>query len=827
MNFRVDPPSLKALEWNKIQNWFSEYLCSEGAKETFMQIPFTSELKTLEDRQNQTQAGKSLQLIDPSFRIRIGLRELRNPFFALSLLEKGSVLTPSGFLEIRKVADCVVEAKMVFSGATTSGGDSAESGLTSTAVDPLRALIEKMTDLSRVARMINRVVEDWTPEGDSEVLTPENQDQNVGRVKDGASSTLANLRTQEKKLKVEIKARLKKIMESTNRDGKLQDKWMDIRSGRYVIPIKDEFQNHVEGSVMESSVSGATVFIEPKAVMESTNLLRKIQLQIEVEVQRILTKLSEDIKPFKGDLVHCHNQLVELDIWIGKGVFAIEAGLSRPTIVSEAQMELQDCFHPILLKMLPPGKCVKNDFSFSEHQHGLLLSGPNSGGKTVLMKAVGLCQLFLAYGFHIPARENSQIHPFKSIFCDLGDHQSIEDNLSSFTGRIKNLKMILDNASEGSLILIDEILAATDPDEASALAQAVLEDLISKRARMILTTHFEKLKQYAASDTDLMNGSMEFDQRTLSPTFKFNLGIPGRSMALEIAARFGIPNRLVLRANELLGKLHEESGDLIGSLNCQLQNLENQKQELLKRTLDAEESKRKFDSELASLKQNKTSLVKIERENLARVLKKAQAEIDKVIEKSSKKQALRELNKVEKSVLEELNPFDSTAKSNDSKIRGLEVKDWGTVKLPARVYLISSQIEMDLIEVNTKNNSAILAQGFIKKKSSLDDLRLLKSQSPLRASAGSFSVQSESLESINLTLDLRGFRVEEAQSELEIYLDSSHANGLERVKIIHGHGDGAIKSLVRNYLKRVRFVKSFSPAHHKDGGDGSTIVLLK
>jgi len=822
MGFKTDFETLKALEWEKILNWVSDFAVSEGGKKRIFQEAFASDLTEIKKRQAETLSGRVLQEIDPSFSTRIGLKNLLDPSPHLTLLSKGGVISPSALIEIRSLTSVQVEARNVFQGAYTVSGKIDEIGLNREEVTLIRRLVLSLPDMSRINRMINRVIEDWTPSEEASSQTLHSTEKIIGRVKDSASPELSGLRSQEKKMLKKISDAMRDVLDRAERKGILQDRWSDVRSGRYVIPIKDEFQHDLQGSVMESSITGATVYIEPAEVVEMTNQLRRIQISIESEAHRILSQLSAEIRPECGEILEVHSGLIELDFWMARGAYSQEILGATPEFSEEGSMSLIRLFHPLLLKSMKREEIISNDFSFQSEEYGVLLSGPNSGGKTVLMKSLGVCILSLLYGVQIAASEKSQIYPYRSLFCDLGDSQSIENNLSSFSGRIKNIKRILEGCKPDSLVLIDEILAATDPEEASALAQSLIEEIGGRGSKLIVTTHFEKLKIFAAENKRFMNGSMEFNQENLEPTYRYRSGIPGRSMALEIAGRHGLSSSIINRARELLGGHRVNTDELLKSLNEQYEGLKKDRVILNSAQRELEVQKKHYESEIFRLLQEKKKAVQEKKEELLLILKKAEKKIAEEFVKQSQKGALKAIDKIARETRSDL----SHGLKSESEEVGVSPSSlsWEELHIGQSVFWKRQRSNVEILALYPEKSKVQILAGILKVEVSIGELELRKGSS--KKSIPSVHVDMDSASTSLFRLDIRGERYEAAMKLLEKHLDQCLSEGIEKTSVVHGHGLGALKEGIRAYLKSVSQVKKFNPAPHDFGGDGVTEIYF-
>lgn len=653
----------------------------------------------------------------------------------------------------------------------------------------------------------------------------------AGNMFDDASPELKRLRLSLKDQTHNLKNKLNKLLNSASFSKYLQENVFTMRDDRYAVPVKAEHKSHVDGIIHDVSASGATVFIEPRAIVELNNNLKETEIKINAEVQKILAKLSDRIRTIAPELKYTLDILGDLDFIFAKSKYSITIQGTEPEINSEKYISLKNAKHPVLLNVIE--KVIPNDVEIGKDFNIMIITGPNTGGKTVILKTVGLSVLMAKAGMHVPALEAS-IYPFKNIFADIGDEQSIIQSLSTFSGHVKNIINILEQADEETLILFDELGAGTDPLEGTALAEAILKDIRKKNAKAIITTHFSELKALAYTESGFYNASTEFDTETLAPTYKLLTGIPGKSNAILIAKKLGLSEEIAKNAREIYLTKKDPTGQI-------LEGLQDTQQELSKNAQKARESKenletleKNYNEKLEKIKTEKKKIIGVYRKKFDSEFLKAKEEIKEVLEevrhnKSEKiarrslsrigetESALKQLGREEKELLEpEHDPID---------VVDLKIGDTVLIK-----HLDQNAI---VVELPDKNNNIKVEMGLLKTTVNVSDL--FKSskhnagpvpgsissshgQMPKRTRYDRVSVKNE--------LDLRGLYAEDALDKVEFYLDEASLANLSPVYLIHGHGTGALRKAVREYLRTSPYVKKFRPGEQSEGGDGVTAVEL-
>lgn len=636
-----------------------------------------------------------------------------------------------------------------------------------------------------------------------------------GEVLDNATQQLASIRHRLHTIDARIKQKLQEIL--GKEAAKLSQNTISLRDGHYVLPVRAEYKNSFKGSILDVSGSQQTVYIEPQQIIELTAKKAELIQEEKIEVERILRFLSKDIGNEATILLENYSIIVNIDLMFAKGLLAKHQNASRPKINNELILDLVEARHP-LLKVK---KVIPNNISFDKYQ-GIVITGPNTGGKTVLLKTVGLLTLMTKYGLLIPAAKQSNVMIYDNVFCDIGDDQSIESNLSTFSAHMTNIVNIIENVTPNSLVLFDEIGGGTDPTEGSNLAIAILEHLVNNKISFITTTHYSELKTYAYSSNLIVNASMEFNRDTLSPTYHLKLGIPGSSNAFEIATKLGLRTDIIENAKT---RTIENSNDV---------------SELIKKL---EYTSTKLDEKIQEASIEKDEYIKLNKE-LDKKIKILEKEKESILNKIQN-DALLEVDKIKTDALELLDEIKNQ-KSNNLKLHeaialqkmvdDIEIKSNRPKKVVKKVnrrpleegddVYSKDYDQYGVIVKKLKNGDFNVNFGNFVIKMNPSDLELVdKNETPKPKVNIARSIVSKN--PVSLSLDLRGERYEEAKEKLDKYFDDALLAGLKQVTIIHGYGTGTIRTLVQNYVKKHKLVDSYRYGGQGEGGMGSTIVTLK
>ena len=785
MNSKIE----KVLEFSKIRTQLAEYATSEKGKQMIKELPIEVDAKAIQHKIEETTDGVELLRLKQG----IPIPRLKDISFALKRLELEAGLNGRELSDILRVLTTTHEVERFF-----------------------EKVEEEEIALKRVPRLVEKL--ESIPEVTSELEASIRED---GYVLDSASPTLHGVRVGIQKTEQDIRRQMDQYLTGKNSQY-LSDTIITIRNDRYVLPVKAEYKSVFGGTVHDQSSTGQTLFMEPQAVVNLNNKLREYQIQEKREVERILWELSQKLMPYTNSLHQNHYVLARLDVVNAKALYAHELRATEPIIDANNYVALWQAWHPLLERE----KAVANDIILGEEYQAIVITGPNTGGKTILLKTVGVIQLMAQMGLYIPAGENSRVGIFTEIFADIGDEQSIEQNLSTFSSHMSNIVSILKKINDKSLLLIDEIGSGTDPQEGSSLAIAILDYIASKQSYVIASTHYPELKAYGYDRPKTINASMEFDGDTLQPTYQLLLGVPGRSNAFDISKRLGLPSIIIDQAR---GLLSEEDQDL----NAMISDLE-QKRRRAQRDADKMRHQLELSTQLLEdlqreteqFQANKARLLEEAKERANTLIEQSQDDADKILSEirelqlRSKQSTVKEHEMIEKKTALKDLKHEQALKKN-KVLRKEKAKK--ALQVGQSVEVLSFGQRGTLVEkVNDKE--WVVQMGIIKMKIAVEDLSPIAEAQEAKQQV---IVKSARASHVSSELDLRGKRYEEAMKDLELYLDAAILANYPRVTIIHGRGTGTIQQGVHKVLRSHRSVASVEFAPMNTGGNGATIVTFK
>lgn len=646
---------------------------------------------------------------------------------------------------------------------------------------------------------------------------------NTDHISDHASPALYQIRQKIKSEEINIKEKINAIIRGASYSKYLQENIVTLRNDRYVIPVKQEYRSHVPGLVHDSSSTGSTLFIEPIAVVEANNRIHELYLQEKVEIENILTELSTKIWQITEELTVLVKNLAKLDFIFAKAKLSIQQKAFAPNLNKNGYVNLKKARHPLILDT----KVVPIDIWFGKDFRSLIITGPNTGGKTVTLKTVGLLTLMAYSGLFIPTLDNSDIAVFDNIYADIGDEQSIEQSLSTFSSHMTNIISIYKTITPNSLILLDELGSGTDPVEGSALAVAILEDLYKLGCRTIASTHYSELKTYALTTPGIKNASCEFDVNTLNPTYKLSIGLPGKSNAFAISKKLGLPEYILENAKKFIDSEQAKFEDIISELQKDRQTLEQQRDKTQKELTEIEQLKK----ELAETK------VKLE-EQKAKILAKAREEATEILldAEETAKETMKEIKEAQKLKYSEMNKKFDNAKSKIKKQLSKTYKkseDAETpyapfeIKIGMNVYVPSLDQEASVLSLPDSDQNVQIQAGIVKSKLHISKLRPTK-QTQATVNNVKISISSKiQAQNISSEIMLRHMHVDEALYELEKYIDHALIANLSTIRIVHGKGEGILRKAVHEFLKNHPNVKSYRLGEFGEGDLGVTIAELK
>jgi DNA mismatch repair protein MutS2 len=643
-----------------------------------------------------------------------------------------------------------------------------------------------------------------------------------GEISDSASPLLRTLRGEIYSIEREIEKALERVLKRGSEEGTLQENYWDVRDGRYVLPVKIEKQGDLEGVRRDVSVSRQTVFIEPIEVERLNRELQQKKGDLQAEIYRILVQVSVRVLPFSKEISKTVKILVEWDEVQAKARVGEKYRGRKIDVLEDREFNLEQTAHPLLWWSLGDEEIIRNDLKLQSPALSLLITGPNTGGKTVFLKTLGFAALCARAGFPFPGIQNPKVPFFDQIFADLGDQQSIEKHLSSFSGHVLTLKEILEKATNQSLVLLDELNSATDPEEGAALARALLEELMDREVITISTSHDPTLKLLALSEPRILNAGMAFEEKSAEPTYRLMLGAPGRSRALETAERLGLSSRVLSRARSYLRPDRLKVEDLLEQLEAQVEEARRASQEADRARKEAQEQEMRW-KELASQKGKKILLdAQIE---LREMLQKTQEEFRSQLDELKKSPTLQTFHRSVGSAKE---VFESSAKKLSNTLKEKlpdisfekESNQIEDVVFRAGDQIYVSRWKKDAKIISVKGDQAKVVMGSMTMNLPLSDLQLQQGSKKVN-----FHVSVEkSVDQVNASVHLRGKRYEEAMEELEIYLDRAYRSGLKRVRVIHGHGTGALKGGAHELLRSLPYVVDYQIAEQHEGGAGVTVA---
>ncbi len=649
-------------------------------------------------------------------------------------------------------------------------------------------------------------------------------------IADAASPELADIRRHIRAAAGKVRDVLNRLI-SSNQSKYLQDAIITMRGGRYVVPVKSEHKNDIPGLVHDVSGSGGTFFIEPMGVVNANNELRELQAKEQKEIERILAELSADCAGFKTDIEDDYQTLVALDCIFARAKLSSAMGAMEPVLGS--RIELRRARHPLL----DPKTAVRNDLALGGGFDTLVITGPNTGGKTVTLKTLGLLTLMAQCGLHIPAADGSTVKVCSAVLADIGDEQSIDQSLSTFSSHMTNIVAILEQADSETLILFDELGAGTDPVEGAALAAAIIESARAMGAAVAATTHYAELKVYAMTTKGVENASCEFDVETLAPTYRVLIGIPGKSNAFAISRRLGLPDYIIQKAADRIDAENVRFEDVLSQLDLQRQAMEKEKEKAAQLRREMEEARAQAERYRERIEEERR-----------KATEKAQAEARSIIEQArdAADQTFKELNEMRRRQEQARDWVDDNGQRAELR-RKLNEADAALggkkedlppppptrdAALGDTVELLKMGTQAEVVGVN-KDGTLQLQAGILKLKAKQSEVRVLEDVTARKKQSARDKQRSASVSrpfraaAAKAELDLRGMMVDEALGAVDLFLDNALMGKLETVTIIHGKGTGALRKAVREHLKKSRYVKEYRPGVYGEGEDGVTVATLK
>ena len=793
----MNQKALETLEYKKIIAQLKREMGSAASAKLADELtPLTSEKIIKEELRSTTEAVDLIVRKGPL--PTGGLYDIRE---ALLLAKKGGSLTMRQLLEVQNVL-----------------------GISSEVVAFMHD--DALPELKYIGEMVDLIVEFTALEKEiSRCILTEDE------MADNASPKLKDIRRSIHQQNQAIKNKLSRIITSSSNKTYLQDAIVTMRDGRYVIPVKQEYRSFFPGMVHDQSKGGATLFIEPQGVVELNNKLRELEVEEQLEIAGILAELSSRVAEHYREIRSNLELLTKLDFIMAKGKLSCKMHASEPKIDADGELRLISARHPLIEYK----KAVPVDIRIGGDYRTLIITGPNTGGKTVSLKTAGLLVMMAQSGLHIPASHASTLPIFGEVFADIGDEQSIEQSLSTFSSHMKNIVSIIDKASYDSLVLVDELGAGTDPTEGAALAIAILERFYDSGALTMATTHYNELKKYALATSGVENAAMEFDVETLTPTYRLLIGVPGKSNAFEISKKLGLSESVIERASE-----HIKHGDM--EFENVISSIEDDKRKAAADRLDAESMRAEIEERLKKLEEKEKAIsekradiiaeAKREARELLRETKSAVKDVQKDLRRLQKSGAHTNLNTgaLEKS-RRKINEAEDLVSEKVVKQVNSEPVSADTLKIGDRVKLLTIGQNGTILSLPDEKGNLIINIGALKVKARLQDLMLInegKDRKPQAKSSSKYgSLLRSKSSSVSASINVMGKNLEDALADVEKYLDDVYMAGLDMVSIIHGRGGGILKDGIRQMLKRKKYVDSYGAASYNDGGEGVTIVRMK
>ena len=646
---------------------------------------------------------------------------------------------------------------------------------------------------------------------------------NEDEIFDGASPALARIRRAMRLANEKVREKLNSMIRSTAYQKYLQEPIITIRNGRFVIPVKQEYRQQVPGLIHDQSSSGATLFIEPSAVVELGNEYKKLLAEEADEIERILTELTAMLAPYADEIREDLNIMGQIDLVFAKAKLSRELNAVMPRLNRNNYVRIVRGRHPLI----PADRVVPIDIWIGKDYRSLIITGPNTGGKTVTLKIVGLFALMVQSGIFVPANEGSEFPVFEHIYADIGDEQSIEQSLSTFSSHMKNIVGILDKADENSLVLLDELGAGTDPIEGAALAMSILEELNDRHCICVSTTHYSEIKAFAMTHEGMENASMEFDIDRLCPTYRLYIGIPGKSNAFEISSRLGLPNSIIDKAKGFLKGEDVRFEDIISSAQSQHRIAEEERKmaeearaELEKLRADAERERRKLD-------EDRNRLQAKAKEDAKRIVADTKREMEKLIVE------IRSIKDIDRSAADRvIQAARDTLRATETAVNEKEAikkedntKPPKTVRAGDTVNIVTLDQKATVLSAPDSKGEVMVQAGVMKLNVKLKDIRLIEEKKAAAPTSGKVGLGAG--KQVGLELDVRGMLVDEANIIVDRYLDDAYNAGLSEVNIIHGKGTGALRTGIQAFLKRHPLVKGYRMGSYGEGDAGVTVVTLK
>lgn len=786
--------SLSTLEYNKIISRLVSFACSDGAKQILHKLEPMTDIDKINTALDYTNDALTRVYQKGS----VDFSRIKDIRGSIARLKVGSSLNALELLNISMLLECAAHIKGYYEQRADS-------------IQPLIAMLDPVT-------LLNNAIK--------KCIISEDE------ISDDASANLRSIRRQKNIAADRIHTELNKILNSPSTRTYLQDYVITTRQGRFCLPVKAEYKSLMPGMVHDQSSTGSTVFIEPAAVVKLNNDIRELELKEQAEIEVILADLSAKAAEYTDSLLSDYEILTNLDCIFAKALLSRHFNCSRPVMNNKGIVNIKKGRHPLI----EPHTVVPIDIYLGTDFNLLIITGPNTGGKTVSLKTVGLLTLMAQAGLNIPALEHSDIAVFDNIFADIGDEQSIEQSLSTFSSHMTNTVDILKKADSNSLILFDEIGAGTDPTEGAALAIAILDSLHRRNITTMATTHYSEIKMYALTTDGVENACCEFDVQSLRPTYRLLIGVPGKSNAFAISKKLGLSDNIINDASRRLDSEDIKFEDLVTDLEQSRVTIEREREELNEYKAQIAQLKSELTKKTERLDERTDNIIRKANEEAARILKDAKEYADKTINAMNKHgMTVKELEKHRSAIREKMNKRQEKLKIEPANnISEHKAHDISEFKVGMHVKVLTMNVIGTVSQIHKNKNQVTVLVGSLSTKMDIKNLAILKgykdpaeTSSKPKGAGGSGKIKMSKSSSVSSEINLLGYTVDEAIAVLDKYLDDAYIARIPQVRIVHGKGTGALRSGITSYLHGVPYIKEFRLGQIGEGAEGVTIVTFK
>lgn len=786
--------SLSTLEYNKIISRLVSFACSDGAKQILHKLEPMTDIDKINTALDYTNDALTRVYQKGS----VDFSRIKDIRGSIARLKVGSSLNALELLNISMLLECAAHIKGYYEQRADS-------------IQPLIDMLDPVT-------LLNNAIK--------KCIISEDE------ISDDASANLRSIRRQKNIAADRIHTELNKILNSPSTRTYLQDYVITTRQGRFCLPVKAEYKSLMPGMVHDQSSTGSTVFIEPAAVVKLNNDIRELELNEQAEIEVILADLSAKAAEYTDSLLSDYEILTNLDCIFAKALLSRHFNCSRPVMNNKGIVNIKKGRHPLI----EPHTVVPIDIYLGTDFNLLIITGPNTGGKTVSLKTVGLLTLMAQAGLNIPALEHSDIAVFDNIFADIGDEQSIEQSLSTFSSHMTNTVDILKKADSNSLILFDEIGAGTDPTEGAALAIAILDSLHRRNITTMATTHYSEIKMYALTTDGVENACCEFDVQSLRPTYRLLIGVPGKSNAFAISKKLGLSDNIINDASRRLDSEDIKFEDLVTDLEQSRVTIEREREELNEYKAQIAQLKSELTKKTERLDERTDNIIRKANEEAARILKDAKEYADKTINAMNKHgMTVKELEKHRSAIREKMNKRQEKLKIEPANnISEHKAHDISEFKVGMHVKVLTMNVIGTVSQIHKNKNQVTVLVGSLSTKMDIKNLAILKgykdpaeTSSKPNGAGGSGKIKMSKSSSVSSEINLLGYTVDEAIAVLDKYLDDAYIARIPQVRIVHGKGTGALRSGITSYLHGVPYIKEFRLGQIGEGAEGVTIVTFK